>query len=131
MSGIAEGVVVGIEDGLYCKSRHRCVCRWRGACCLVLMCPNLGCDNALAESPDRRGGGGGAVLPKTSIVAPHAQRLADRMLLLTALSRAFLRKRWTDVDTVHAGATGVVLELLPVAVGVIEYWGSGRRGAEP
>lgn len=53
------------------------------------------------------------------------------MRTLTALSCALLRKRWTDVNTVHAGATGLVLELLPAAFGVIEYWGSGRRCAEP
>ena len=56
-----------------------------------------------------------------------AQYMADQMRV--ALSRAFLRKRWTDVDTVYPGATGVVFELLPAAVSVVEYWGSRRGGS--
>lgn len=51
------------------------------------------------------------------------------MRMLIAVSCAFLRKRWADVDPVHAGTTSLVLELLPPAFGVVEYWGSGDRCA--
>lgn len=96
--------------------------------CLGLVYPDLGGD-ALAKSPDEGVYCAGDA-PKISIVSLHAQRLADYIHMIIAVSFAFLRKRWAHFDTVYAGATGLVFELLPVAFGVFEYWGSGRRCAE-
>ena len=77
-----------------------------------------GCD-ALAKPPDRGHIWRQRCAHDLALAALRTQDLADRVRTITALSRAFLRNRRADVDTVHASATCGVFELLSAAFGVV------------